>query len=54
VGVEPTRDICMPHIGFEVRAQHRPGLASDDDGSASGGGLNGGEGVRYAGGVVPF
>ena len=34
MGVEPTRDTCMPHIGFEVRARHRPGLASVRDCSA--------------------
>ena len=28
MGVEPTSDAEAPHIGFEVRARHRPGMAS--------------------------
>ena len=29
MGVEPTRDIKMPHSGFEDRALRRQSLASD-------------------------
>lgn len=29
MGVEPTRDMRMPHSGFEDRALHRQSLASD-------------------------